>query len=82
MRAPKITAVAAATLFSISLAACGSSDSGSKDSGAAAAPTMTTAAPTMAPSTTDSMVNFGSGCAAERRAAATGRALSSAPAST
>jgi len=64
MRAPKITAVAAATLFSISLAACGSSDSGSKDSGAAAAPTMTTAAPTMAPSTTDSMVNFGSGCAA------------------
>jgi uncharacterized surface protein with fasciclin (FAS1) repeats len=64
MRAPKITAVAAATLFSISLAACGSSDSGSKDSGAAAAPTMTTTAPTMAPSATDSMVNFGSGCAA------------------
>jgi uncharacterized surface protein with fasciclin (FAS1) repeats len=64
MRAPKITAVAAATLFSISLAACGSSDSAGKDSGAAAAPTMTTAAPTMAPSTTDSTVNFGSGCAA------------------
>ena len=63
MRAPKIAAVAAAMLFSISLAACGS-DSDSGDSGSAAAPAMTSAAPTMAPSTTDSMVNFGPGCAA------------------
>jgi uncharacterized surface protein with fasciclin (FAS1) repeats len=65
MRAFKLTAVAATALFSISLAACGSSDS-SDDSGAAAptmAPTtMASAAPSM--SATDSMVNFGSGCAA------------------
>lgn len=62
MRASRLTAVAAATIFSISLAACG--DSGSGDSGSAAAPTMTSAAPTMAPSTMDSTVNFGQGCAA------------------
>jgi uncharacterized surface protein with fasciclin (FAS1) repeats len=60
MRATKLTAVAAATIFSISLAAC-SSDSGSD--GAAAAPPAT--APSTAPSmTTESMVNFGPGCAA------------------
>jgi uncharacterized surface protein with fasciclin (FAS1) repeats len=60
MRATKLTAVAAATIFSISLAAC-SSDSGSD--GAAAAPPST--APSTAPSmTTESMVNFGPGCAA------------------
>jgi uncharacterized surface protein with fasciclin (FAS1) repeats len=63
MRATKLTALAAATIFSISLAACGSDDS--SDTGSAAAPTMTSAAPSMAPSmSTDSMVNFGPGCAA------------------
>ncbi|WP_213008704.1 fasciclin domain-containing protein [Paractinoplanes toevensis] len=64
MRAMKFTAVAAALAFSVSLAACGSDDDSSSD-GAAAAPTMTTAAPSMAASTpADSMVNFGTGCAA------------------
>jgi uncharacterized surface protein with fasciclin (FAS1) repeats len=64
MRATKFTALAAATLFSISLAACGSDDS-SDSTGSAAAPTMTTAAPSMAaPSATDTTVNFGAGCAA------------------
>ena len=65
MRATKFTAVAAAALFSISVAACGSSDS--SGGGAAAAPAMTTAAPSMAPSTmatSDAMTNFGPGCAA------------------
>ncbi len=63
MRATKLTALAAATLFSISLAACGSSDS-KTDAGAAAAPTTTTEMPSAAPSATDMMTNFGSGCAA------------------
>ncbi|BCY11172.1 fasciclin domain-containing protein [Actinoplanes sp. L3-i22] len=64
MRATKITALAAATLFAISLAACGS-DSKDTGSGTAAEPTMTSAAP-MASSAApmDSMVNFGAGCAA------------------
>ncbi|MGK5678991.1 fasciclin domain-containing protein [Actinoplanes sp. URMC 104] len=65
MRATKLTAVAAAALFSISLAACGS-DSSSDSSGgdsAAAAPTMTaSAAPSSAPS--DMMTTFGAGCSA------------------
>ncbi|MEV6843128.1 fasciclin domain-containing protein [Actinoplanes sp. NPDC051411] len=63
MRATKLTAVAAATVFSISLAACGSND----DSGAAAsAPSMmpTTEAPSMAPSSDAMMTNFGAGCSA------------------
>ncbi|MET0426546.1 MAG: fasciclin domain-containing protein [Actinoplanes sp.] len=64
MRAMKLTALAAATLFTVSLAACGSDDSSTEDSGAAPA-TTATMAPSMAASTgTDSMVNFGSGCAA------------------
>ena len=63
MRAMKFTAVAAALAFSVSLAACGSSDDSTDNT--AAAPTTTTAAPTMAASSpSDSMVNFGSGCAA------------------
>jgi uncharacterized surface protein with fasciclin (FAS1) repeats len=62
MRATKLTALAAATLFSISLAACGSDDDSSSSS--AAAPTMTATTPSAAPSTMDSMVNFGAGCAA------------------
>ena len=64
MRATKLTALAAATLFSISLAACGGSDS-KTDTGAAAAPAETSAAPSTAPSSSsDMMTNFGSGCAA------------------
>jgi len=62
MRATKLTAVAAATIFSISLAACGSND----DSASSSAPSMmpTTEAPSMAPSTDTMMANFGAGCAA------------------
>ncbi|MBM2622080.1 fasciclin domain-containing protein [Actinoplanes sp. LDG1-06] len=59
MRTTKITALAAATLFSISLAACGSDDSGEP----AAAPTMTSPAPMMS-SAAPATENFGSGCAA------------------
>jgi uncharacterized surface protein with fasciclin (FAS1) repeats len=63
MRATKLTALTAAALFSISMAACGGSED--SDDTAAATPTMTTAAPSAAPSmATDSMVNFGPGCSA------------------
>jgi uncharacterized surface protein with fasciclin (FAS1) repeats len=62
MRATKITAVAAALVFSASLAACGGDDSDSKDTAAAPATTTASAAPSMAG--TDTMANFGSGCAA------------------
>ena len=65
MRAIKLTAVTAAALFSVSLAACGSD---AEDSTAgSAAPTMTSdVAPSMAasPSAATDMVNFGPGCAA------------------
>jgi uncharacterized surface protein with fasciclin (FAS1) repeats len=67
MRAIKFTAVTAAALFTVSLAACGSDADDTTGSAAPAAPTMTTAAPTMAASPSaamDSMVNFGPGCAA------------------
>jgi uncharacterized surface protein with fasciclin (FAS1) repeats len=60
MRAAKITALTAATVFSISVAACGSNDDTGTDANAAPAPTMTSAAPSM----DTSMVNFGAGCAA------------------
>ena len=59
MRAPKITALAAATVFSISMAACGSNDDAGDS--AAAAPATTGATPSM---NTNLMVNFGTGCAA------------------
>jgi uncharacterized surface protein with fasciclin (FAS1) repeats len=64
MRATKLTALAAATLFSVSLAACGSDSSSSGDSGSAAAPTtMATSAPaSSAPA--DTMTTFGAGCSA------------------
>ncbi|SNY38037.1 fasciclin domain-containing protein [Paractinoplanes atraurantiacus] len=63
MRAPKLVALTAATLFTISLAACGNDDS--TDGTAAAAPDMTANAASSAPSDmSDSTVNFGSGCAA------------------
>jgi uncharacterized surface protein with fasciclin (FAS1) repeats len=64
MRATKISALAAATLFSISMAACGSNSS-DDSTGSAAAPTMTSAAPSMMATTgTDTMATFGSGCSA------------------
>ncbi len=60
MRTTKITAVAAALLFSASLAACGGGDG---DAAAAPAANATTsAAPSM--STADPTMNFGAGCAA------------------
>jgi uncharacterized surface protein with fasciclin (FAS1) repeats len=62
MRATKITAVAAALVFSASLAACGGDDSGSADTAAAPAATKASAAPSMPVS--DTMANFGAGCAA------------------
>jgi uncharacterized surface protein with fasciclin (FAS1) repeats len=67
MRAMKLTAIAAATLFSVSLAACGN-DKSDDSTGAAAAPTTAAAtSPSMAPSSmagTDTMATFGAGCAA------------------
>jgi uncharacterized surface protein with fasciclin (FAS1) repeats len=63
MRATKITAVAAALLFSASLAACGGDDDTASDTPAAApATTMASAMPSA--SAMDSMTNFGAGCAA------------------
>ncbi|GAA1622078.1 fasciclin domain-containing protein [Actinoplanes couchii] len=67
MRATKFTALAATTVFAFSIAACGSDadDGTATGSGATgAAPTMTTAAPSMAPSMATDMVNFGPGCSA------------------
>jgi uncharacterized surface protein with fasciclin (FAS1) repeats len=68
MRATKLTALAAATVFSISLAACGGSSgndtTSSSDGGAtSSAPMMPSSAAPM-PSATDAMTNFGAGCAA------------------
>jgi uncharacterized surface protein with fasciclin (FAS1) repeats len=59
----KLTALAAATVFSISIAACGSNDD---SSGTASAPSMapTSMTPSMAPSSDATMTNFGAGCAA------------------
>ncbi|BBH67765.1 hypothetical protein ACTI_44500 [Actinoplanes sp. OR16] len=64
MRATKFTALAAATLFAISLSACGSDSDDSTSGGTTAAAPMTSAAPSMAPSMSTDMVNFGPGCAA------------------
>lgn len=67
MRAMKLTAIAAATLFSVSLAACGNDES-SDSTGAAAAPTTMATSPSMAPSSmaagADTMATFGAGCSA------------------
>jgi uncharacterized surface protein with fasciclin (FAS1) repeats len=65
MRTKQFTAVAAAALFTVSLAACGS-DSDSDDAGTAAAPMASSAAPMMSssPSASDTMANFGAGCSA------------------
>ncbi len=64
MRAMKLTAIAAAALFSVSVAACGSSDDSS--TGAAAAPATSAApAPMMSSSAPSTMMtSFGAGCAA------------------
>jgi uncharacterized surface protein with fasciclin (FAS1) repeats len=68
MRATKFTALAATTVFAISLAACGGESGDSSGDTGAAAPMPTTAAtstaPSMAPSMGTDMVNFGPGCAA------------------
>ncbi|AEV84365.1 fasciclin [Actinoplanes sp. SE50] len=64
MRATKFTALAATTVFAISLAACGSNSDDSSGDTAAAAPMATTAPTSVAPSMGTSMVNFGPGCAA------------------
>jgi uncharacterized surface protein with fasciclin (FAS1) repeats len=65
MRAMKLTAIAAAALFSISLAACGD-DTSSADTGAAMpAPSATMPSSAMPEMTgTDTMATFGAGCAA------------------
>jgi uncharacterized surface protein with fasciclin (FAS1) repeats len=60
MRTAKFTAIAAAALFTISLAACGSDDDTSGSGAGAPAP----AATSMAPSMSSTMAEFGSGCAA------------------
>ncbi|MEU4690365.1 fasciclin domain-containing protein [Actinoplanes sp. NPDC023714] len=69
MRATKLTALAATTVFAISLAACGSDADEQSDAGAAApmatgaAPMTSSAAPSMAAGMAGDMVNFGPGCA-------------------
>jgi len=62
MRATKITAIAAALVFSASLAACGGDDASGENTAAAPAATTASAAPSMAG--TDTMATFGAGCAA------------------
>ncbi|MEV6596987.1 fasciclin domain-containing protein [Actinoplanes sp. NPDC051346] len=61
MRATRLTAVAAAVLFTASLAACGD-DAASEAAAPAAVPTTTSAAPMM--SSPAEMTNFGAGCSA------------------
>jgi uncharacterized surface protein with fasciclin (FAS1) repeats len=61
MRFTKASALAATALFAVSLSACGSDDPAEGTDTAAPAPTMTSAAPSMA---ADSMATFGAGCAA------------------
>ena len=62
MRLTKVSALAAAALFTVSMAACGNDDSAGSGGGDAAAPApMTSSA---APSMGTTMMNFGPGCAA------------------
>jgi uncharacterized surface protein with fasciclin (FAS1) repeats len=61
MRLTKISALAAAALFTVSIAACGSDSSGSGGGGETAAP-MSSA--DSSPSMSTAMTNFGPGCAA------------------
>jgi uncharacterized surface protein with fasciclin (FAS1) repeats len=64
MRFTKVSAIAAATLFSISLAACGNDEGtgGGATTAQSAAPMAT--ATSAAPSMSATMTNFGAGCAA------------------
>ncbi len=62
MRFTKVSAIAAAALFSVSLTACGN-DSGS-GGGSTATATAAPMASSAAPSMSTSMTNFGAGCAA------------------
>jgi uncharacterized surface protein with fasciclin (FAS1) repeats len=62
MRLTKISALAAAALFTVSIAACGSDSSGSGGGGEAPAP-MASSVPS-SPSMSTAMANFGPGCAA------------------
>jgi uncharacterized surface protein with fasciclin (FAS1) repeats len=61
MRLTKISVLAAAAVCAVSLSACGSDDSSGTGGGEAAAPMTTSAAPSMS---SDTMTQFGSGCAA------------------
>ena len=63
MRTAKLTAIAAAALFTVSMAACGDNSS---DTGSAAAPAPSTAVASAAPSpsASDTMTSFGAGCSA------------------
>jgi uncharacterized surface protein with fasciclin (FAS1) repeats len=61
MRATKLTAITAAALFSLSMAACGGSDDTDTSSAPAAAPTSATAEPS---ASAMEMTTFGAGCAA------------------
>ena len=63
MRAMKITALAAATLFSISLTACGS-DSSTDGEGTAAAPAPMAGSAPASSAPADMMTTFGAGCSA------------------
>ena len=63
MRATKLTAITAAALFSLSMAACGGSDTDTGSAPAAGA-TTTTTAPEPSASATMAMTTFGAGCAA------------------
>jgi uncharacterized surface protein with fasciclin (FAS1) repeats len=60
MRLTKISALAAAAFFTVSISACGSDSSGSGGGGEVAAPMTSSAAPSMS----TAMMNFGPGCAA------------------
>jgi uncharacterized surface protein with fasciclin (FAS1) repeats len=63
MRTTKLTAISAAALFALSIAACGDN---ADDTGSAAAPATVAATPSTAPSSAPAMVmaQFGAGCAA------------------
>ena len=65
MRATKLTAITAATLFAFSMAACGdSADDTASSAPAAATTTATTMAPSPSASAAMTMATFGAGCSA------------------
>jgi uncharacterized surface protein with fasciclin (FAS1) repeats len=59
----KLTAIAAAALFSVSMAACGSSDDTSGTAAGSGTPTSEAPAPAMSSAPSAMMANFGAGCA-------------------